>query len=64
MDSQEIFKVAAERYAICKECPLFDAAQRRCMDCGCFMLLKTKLPMVECPQHKWGKMDTAEAPAE
>lgn len=64
MDSKAIFDKAAERYAICKECPFFNSLTRTCSECGCLMLVKTKVPMAECPQHKWGKMEGIELPAE
>lgn len=59
MDAKDIFEIAAERYAICRECPLFNKATRQCMDCGCLMPLKTKVPASECPQGKWGQHDIA-----
>lgn len=48
--------VAAERLAICKECPLFISSTKQCSECKCFMDLKTKLPNAECPLHKWGQV--------
>jgi hypothetical protein len=38
-----------ERLAICEECPLFDAANRTCKVCGCFMNVKAKWADVACP---------------
>ncbi len=28
-----------------------------CKACGCSLLFKTALPMSECPERKWGKID-------
>tara|TARA_Y100001970_G_scaffold293338_1_gene439512 strand:- start:1557 stop:1886 length:330 start_codon:yes stop_codon:yes gene_type:complete len=47
-------KEASRRMSICKECPSL-MRFNRCSECGCFMNIKTKLPMVECPLDKWGK---------
>ncbi len=57
MDAKIIFEIADKRFAICKECPMLNTALNRCNDCGCLMLLKTKVPTAECPQGKWGKYE-------
>ena len=44
---------AEARLAICRECPFFIKNTQQCKECGCFMNLKTKLKLAECPQHKW-----------
>jgi hypothetical protein len=44
--------MAAERRAICQRCPLLGPG-RRCMACGCFIDLKTKLPEERCPHDQW-----------
>lgn len=44
---------AEERLMICKECPSFREKDKRCIECGCFMLIKVKLKGVECPLSKW-----------
>jgi hypothetical protein len=51
-------KVREERYKTCKSCPFFDAASKRCNDCGCFMEAKTWVggdPDMLCPQKKWSR---------
>jgi hypothetical protein len=48
--------VAEGRMAICRECPKFISLTTQCLECGCFMNLKTKLPNAECPIHKWGQV--------
>lgn len=49
-------EVAAERFAICKECPELIQATSQCKECGCLMTAKTKLPNAECPLGKWGQV--------
>lgn len=44
--------VAAERLAICKECPKL-LLTGNCTECGCFMSAKVKLPNASCPLGKW-----------
>lgn len=46
-------EVAAERFAICKECPFYISLTHQCKQCGCIMNAKTKLLKAECPEHKW-----------
>jgi|688.fasta_scaffold165453_3 hypothetical protein len=44
---------AAERYAICKQCPDFSSFTKQCTHCGCFMVLKTRLLKATCPLESW-----------
>jgi hypothetical protein len=44
---------AYERYKICLECPQFIRTTKQCRECGCFMVLKTKLEDAKCPLEKW-----------
>lgn len=44
--------VAAERLAICHECPSLKKTGT-CKECGCIMAAKVKLPNAYCPLHKW-----------
>lgn len=46
------------RYNVCKQCPHFIEASKRCSECGCFMEAKTWInaePEVLCPKNKWEK---------
>jgi hypothetical protein len=49
--------VRAERMAVCKACPNFqasnDALGARCIACGCFLKAKTALITQNCPKGKW-----------
>ena len=44
-----------ERKSICHACPFFNMAQMRCMDCGCYIKVKARLKVEECPQGYWRK---------
>ena len=47
-------EMAEKRLAICKSCPKL-LPTGNCLECGCFMSQKVKLPNAECPLHKWEK---------
>jgi hypothetical protein len=47
--------VAAERLAICAECPELDKTLYQCKICWCFMKGKTLFMDSQCPLNKWGK---------
>lgn len=59
----DLFKVSAleadRRLDICKGCEFLSAYKLRekkypkCIKCGCFMNVKTKLIGVKCPMDKW-----------
>jgi len=44
---------ATARLDICKGCERFVKNTQQCLECGCFMNLKTKLKLATCPLHKW-----------
>ena len=49
-------EIRNERYDMCKACPSFIEASKRCADCGCFMEAKTWIndkPKNLCPKNKW-----------
>lgn len=48
---------AEERYAVCKTCKKFISVSTQCRVCLCFMPIKTKLNMTECPLGKWKDID-------
>lgn len=52
------FKVSDEeesnrRLAICKECPMYVAAENRCEKCGCYLSWKSAMASSHCPIGKW-----------
>lgn len=49
--------MAADRMAICKECPWYRSITKQCKKCGCFMPAKTLLKNTKCPLRKWSKID-------
>lgn len=52
---------AKQRLNICNDCEHFD--EGLCSQCGCWMLLKTKLAAMTCPlpEPKWGPINAAKA---
>lgn len=53
-------EVAAERLAICKNCPSLRKKINQCKECGCFMVEKVKLPNAFCPLGKWQVAEAAQ----
>ena len=46
-------EIAAERLAICKQCPQLRPATAQCRICNCFMNLKVKIEKAACPIGRW-----------
>lgn len=46
-------RVAAQRRKICNQCPRRDAESDQCLECTCFLGLKTELTAESCPLKKW-----------
>lgn len=44
-----------KRMAICRECDKYsdNNGNPRCMDCGCYLKIKTSWAGESCPQNKW-----------
>jgi hypothetical protein len=51
--NQEIKTFDKKRIEICKACNQYRLGM--CMQCGCYMGLKTKLRDAQCPIGKWHK---------
>jgi hypothetical protein len=45
--------VQQARLSICEACPKLIRLTKTCIECGCFMVLKTKLEEATCPLGKW-----------
>jgi uncharacterized secreted protein with C-terminal beta-propeller domain len=45
--------ISNKRYSICQSCPELIKLTKQCKKCGCFMAVKTKLSLAECPIGKW-----------
>ncbi len=46
-------RVAARRRQICNQCPRRDPKTEQCLECSCFLSLKTELVSEDCPLSKW-----------
>jgi hypothetical protein len=44
---------AEKRYSLCLECPELINLTKQCKQCGCFMVVKTKVESAKCPLGKW-----------
>jgi len=42
-----------ERLEVCSNCEKYNADDKRCTVCGCFMLVKANIETSECPDGKW-----------
>lgn len=45
--------VADERMAMCLDCPFYRTDGQLCVECGCYMPLKTTLMLATCPKDRW-----------
>lgn len=45
-------ELIGRRIKICEDCDQY-LASKQCKECGCFMPLKTRLKMAQCPLSKW-----------
>lgn len=46
-------EISSSRYNLCNQCPEFLNVTKQCKQCGCFMVLKTKMLESSCPLGKW-----------
>jgi hypothetical protein len=46
-------KVTQERLQICSVCPKYDKKRDLCLECLCYMKVKTKLIEAQCPDKWW-----------
>ena len=46
-----------DRISICKACPFLHYKKNQCTDCGCFIHLKARLKVEDCPQGYWRKLN-------
>ncbi len=47
--------ISKERMSVCEKCDSFFKLTKQCLECGCFVSLKTKLSNQHCPKNKWSK---------
>jgi len=43
--------VAKQRQSVCADCPRHNMGA--CLECGCILLVKTRLAAEKCPLGKW-----------
>jgi len=54
MGIMDTFKARqAYRMSICESCEHFQQKNKSCMLCGCYMEVKTWVPIFKCPKNKW-----------
>jgi hypothetical protein len=46
-------KVYKKRIAICKKCDFYFKPTGNCKMCGCFMKIKARISMMDCPKQYW-----------
>ncbi len=47
--------------AVCAACDRWDDQAGRCLECGCYMALKSRLATEQCPLGRWPDFDNAAA---
>ena len=50
---------AKERINICRKCEHVNPILLQCKQCGCFLIVKTKMKSQDCPLNKWEKEDAS-----
>lgn len=53
-------KEQKKRIETCKLCEFYNPISRRCRKCGCFMQIKTRLRLANCPMGFWDRTDKSE----
>jgi hypothetical protein len=56
--------VHQSRIEICKRCDKYDQYQKRCYECGCFIDVKARFVIEQCPLDKWNETETDEVKTE
>jgi len=55
-------EVYEERIALCRECVYYYKPTGTCKVCLCFMKVKARIGVMECPQKYWSKTTEVERP--
>lgn len=45
--------VYSERLDICKSCEKYDEKETKCFECGCYLPIKARFILDDCPLNKW-----------
>ena len=46
-----------DRISICRACPFLNYKDDICQECGCYIKIKARLKVEDCPQNYWKKID-------
>lgn len=46
-------ELSLSRLSVCEGCERFVHFTKQCLECGCFMNMKTRLLNAKCPLGKW-----------
>ena len=57
-------EIYEERIALCRECVYYFKPTGTCKVCLCFMKVKARIGVMECPQKYWSKTTEVERPDE
>ena len=52
---KEIKEIRLKRVVICTGCPSFNEKTSVCIECNCYIPIKTTLMWTKCPLDKWGR---------
>ena len=55
-------EVYEERIEICRECVYYKKLLGNCSICGCFMKIKSRISVMECPKKYWTASNKIESP--
>jgi 5-methylcytosine-specific restriction endonuclease McrA len=55
-------EIYEERIALCRECVYYFKPTGTCKVCLCFMKVKARIGVMECPQKYWSKTTEVERP--
>ena len=55
-------QIYEERIALCRECVYYFKPTGTCKVCLCFMKVKARIGVMECPQKYWSKTTEVERP--
>lgn len=42
-----------DKLKICEACEKYKREEKLCSVCGCYMPIKTVIPLTSCPEGKW-----------
>lgn len=45
-----------DRLMVCHSCPFLNHKETQCTDCGCYVKVKARLKVEDCPQGYWKRL--------